>query len=136
MDQSRVYYMQDTIEGADPTTFVLLDEKGFYCKDQHRVYYNGKPITAEVATFILLEEYYSKDAQSAFYMGQLIEGVDVKSFEVLKNHHAKDNHQVYFRGKTIQGADASTFKLMKDDRGFWIGQDQFQQYEFGKPLSK
>jgi len=69
------------IEGADPETFKLLT--GMYGVDSGNVYFDGKKIDADSATFQVLESGpYALDASKVFYNGHLLRGILVEGFAV------------------------------------------------------
>ena len=114
-----------------------------YSTKDGKVYYEVYPTYKEiegvdVSTFEELLYGYAKDSKYIYYMGQAVEGADVKSFFVLDkgsvfdhNAYAIDKYKVYFGGKAIEGVDLATFEVFDDK----IARDEFSVYYSGNKLS-
>ncbi|MDR1370456.1 MAG: DKNYY domain-containing protein [Dysgonamonadaceae bacterium] len=102
---------------ADAATFRILD--GYFSRDTSHIFYSGKAIPADAKSFELLQEGFAKDQQSAYFLGHLLQNVDVKSFKIVNSLYFSDKNHVYFihsipRGKgdffvIVDGADPETF---------------------------
>jgi len=97
-DDSVVYWPQGIIEWANPETFKLYTGK--YSADAWHVYYLGKIIDADSATFEVLNNgAYSLDAEKVFYNGKILQGIPVEGFSVKgERAFASDGH-VFFEGR-------------------------------------
>jgi hypothetical protein len=83
-----------SLEGADPNTALLLNR--WYWRDDDQAFFKAKELTsADVETLVTLHTYY----------------------------WAKDQFRVYYNGETLEGADAQTFEVIgmtgKDKNGCW-----------------
>lgn len=87
-DSKHVYlaYLHEAsqIDGADPKSFTILDQGGWYSKDQNHAYYIGAEIDgADAATFRTLSFGFARDVHRAFIGNLEIPISDIKSFEPL-----------------------------------------------------
>lgn len=94
-DDVHIFGPQGVIEWADPETFKLYT--GRYSADAGNVYYMGKKIDADSATFHVLNNgLYAVDAEKVFYDGKVLKGVPVAGFFVKwERAFAADGH-VFF----------------------------------------
>lgn len=93
-DKNNLYFKTEKIEGSDPNTFQIINDKGRfrYAKDKNNVYIYSrdgwsiyKVINADPNSFEVLEFPYSKDKNDA-YCGNLPLYVDdVSKFEVTES---------------------------------------------------
>lgn len=101
-DSSHVFFLGQSIEGADPKTWKSLGDKGAYGHDDQRAFHDGKPLAGEVQldSFEPLNYYYSRDSRTVWYRDQVIEGADAPSFETdpENTQAAKDKNQGYNQG--------------------------------------
>ena len=162
-DATHVYYRSDgvameseeatephVIPGADPKTFVMLDESyiGGYAKDARAVYF-GREVVAggDAKTFVALpikeqphRVVYGKDAGAAYFLGKKIPAADAGTFTVLPipddssgQAYAKDANAVYFRGDRIAGADPETFTPASAPESDWAdARDKSHFYVMGQ----
>ncbi|MDO8604388.1 MAG: DKNYY domain-containing protein [bacterium] len=151
------YYAKDSVSvlyngkkiPANASTFSLF-EKAFpgWAKDKDRLFYNGTPLIVnlntsqhplDIQSFIVLSDYYAKDAANIYYFHtnwkewheglseiNTLQDVDVKTFIPLGNHtlldeykyekfasvYARDAFHVFFFGKILPGVDVSTFEFI------------------------
>lgn len=95
------------------------------------IYYGHyKMYPVDPATFVILEEPYSKDAEDVFWHNQPFQSedefpVDPSSFESLGDPLSRDKHHVYFKQHHLQGFDPSTFKAL----GTGYGKDDHQIFD-------
>lgn len=111
---NEVRYGTTTITGADPTTFVLLNDASgrptFHAKDKYSVYFDRA---------------WSDNVD--IYENAKLKGADPASFKLLENQDgiwtgwAVDHDHVWFDGDLVEAADANTFKLELDAGGKWTG---------------
>jgi DKNYY family len=83
-DADRVFYKRFVVEGADPSTFEVLDRKG-YAKDEKQVYlmqYNVRE--ADPSSFQVLKWPYARDDKNVFCGNVKMFVADVKNFEPVK----------------------------------------------------
>lgn len=66
---------------------------------------------ADVASFSVLTNRYSKDKSHIFYTTYVINDVDMDSFTVLDDLFSKDKNHVYYTNKKVLGASPETFVL-------------------------
>lgn len=71
-------------------------------------------IRATDVSFELLNSFYSKDNQHAYWERNIIEGADIGSFEVLTDYYSKDKNNIYAGNKIIGVADRETFSVIND----------------------
>ncbi|MEO6546645.1 MAG: DKNYY domain-containing protein, partial [Ferruginibacter sp.] len=84
----------------------------------HNDLYNGiHQIPCLVASFIPLTYPYAKDAASVFYLYNKISEADLATFSIIGNGFSKDKAHVYSTTKILQGADPATFVLLPYDSG-------------------
>jgi hypothetical protein len=94
-DASHVYFSYqhaaNQIDGADPGTFTVLDQEGWYSKDRMHAYYFGAQIErADSASFKSLPYGYAKDDKRV-YIGTLeIPVTNVAVFEPLNHGFCDD----------------------------------------------
>jgi hypothetical protein len=112
-DNAHAYYQGREIPGADPASFTLFDTQ--WGKDARDVYFQDRPIEAcDPATFVLLADDWQRDNQCVYRMGSHLPDADPASFVVLNYWFAKDKDTVYSNlPKIIAGADAPSFRLRK-----------------------
>ena len=112
-DNAQVYYKNKAIPGADPTSYTLFDIQ--WGKDSHDVYIQDRPIDAcDPATFVLLEDSWQKDNHCVYREGRKLVNADSASFVVLNFWFGKDKNNAYYNSpEIIEGADAATFKIRK-----------------------
>jgi uncharacterized protein YceK len=98
-DDHEAYRYDTTLGVEDISTFSVV--KGEWAKDS-RAYYSsflevqswGK-VDCDYSTLQILDGFYAKDANRAYYRGKPINDVDVASFRVIDSHHAEDNNFLY-----------------------------------------
>jgi len=117
------------IEGADPFTFVVLDDH--VAKDSNSVYRysysNGleKIEAADPVTFEVIDNTFTKDKNSVYKGILQIQRVDPLTIQVLTSNYIKDKDSVFFfpychkcdqdivfDAEIIVGADPATFEVM------------------------
>jgi hypothetical protein len=123
-DATHVYLHSKLLEGADPATFRFLDEKDefySYMKDVNHVYsrYNYELITviegAEIGTFQLLGNGYTKDANHVYYDAKQIPEVDIKTFVFDGKNYTRDSSNIYYHDRVLEDIDRATFRLLYPD---------------------
>lgn len=91
-------------------------------------YYSIIP-NADHKTFMPLNDFYSKDAKTIFYVTLPI-AADVESFEVIKDKFAKDKNGFWYNGYFVkESIDVVTFEIVQLEMGVFI-------YSFVKDKNK
>ena len=71
-DKNNVYYYEHTITGANPETFVILDEGYGYAKDSKSIYYGTKSLKeADLNTFKVINMNTAKDKNNVYRDGEI-----------------------------------------------------------------
>ncbi len=114
-DKNHVYYQGQIVKEANSDSFEIMSGKrSNLAKDKYAVYSYGERI-ADLGTFQVLDDYYSKDKNHVFYSYRKIEGADSATFEIISSRRrsslAKDKYAVYGYGERIEGADPSTYAI-------------------------
>src|SRR3989344_1882275 len=118
-------YTAEKVAGADPETFVILDN--YLEKDKNNVYLGDKIVQdADPATFQIIDGMYSKDKNNVFAYSCLAEGnpgcivvlkgADVKTFTTIAGSLAKDSSFVYYLGKILKDADPMTITIAGEEK--------------------
>jgi hypothetical protein len=109
-DRNDAYYRATPLNVRDIATFTLLgsdwarDSKAYYCGSSIMDHSPGANVTVacDYASFVILNKYYAKDKNRAYWLGIPIEGSDAGSFEAINFVTAKDKYRQY------SGAKAAT----------------------------
>lgn len=128
-DRKHVFHRGNVIPGADPDTFVLIDDT--YAKDKAAVYAGVVRLTNRIANFRPLpNEVWATDGRHIFYGETRLEG---EGFELNPQNHdyARTKTHVYHRGKALT-ADASTFQLVWAGTG--VSKDKNNVYYNDVPI--
>lgn len=97
-DDVSVFGPQGRIEWANPETFRLYT--GAYWADAGHVYYMGKRIDADSASFEVIDTtLYAKDAEKVFYRGKVLPGVPVDGFYVKWEQAFSRDGRMFVDGK-------------------------------------
>ena len=104
-DAAHVFYRGHVIEGADLSTFeIIQSDYSLYSKDKGAVYFGGKRISNRVQQFrILGSPWYATDGEQAFYYGKLI---GAGNLELVPGNEglAKTDTQIFHDGELVQNA--------------------------------
>lgn len=132
-DGNRVYYFGVALDGADPTSFKVVQSP--FGRDDRRAYVGTIPIPVrDIATWAPLERGtadrpwhqrhdekfprphgelsgsgWSKDSLQVYWGASPIHGADAATFETCGRFYAKDGRHVYHGGDVVVGADPATF---------------------------
>ena len=139
-DKNSVYSGHKKIKGANPKTIKVLNIA--YVKDDKTVFSNfsfsNTLKNADVKSFEALGEYYGKDKNNVYLMGEKIKKADVKTFQVISeesfNHYSKDKNNVYLGTYIIEGADPKTFEIIKEKPTY--SKDKKYLYYSGKKIDE
>lgn len=100
-----------------------MDPYGIYfCENHDMIYDDGSDWhynvfrlkDAELFSFEVINDIYSKDKQYVYYKNDIITDADASSFEVIDDIYSKDKQNVYYKDDIITDADASTFEVIDD----------------------
>ncbi len=152
-DKNNVYIMWDILDWEDPSKYKInkykpeykfitlrladnrikivekekvnfFNEAWIYRSYNWELYYVDQKIDwADIDSFEILSNNYSKDKNNVYYWGKKIKDADIKTFELLNNkdkyiEYAKDKKSVYYLDSKLKDADPKTFELIQDS-GFW-----------------
>ncbi|MCH2188329.1 DKNYY domain-containing protein [Candidatus Gracilibacteria bacterium] len=118
-----VYYRNQEVSGADPSTFTLLHEPfkshPAIAKDKNSFYVGAKATQSfdSESMEVLVGDYY-RDKNNVYFRHNVIGGADPVTFEVLQDkgydsyRYAKDNIFVYKNGNVLGYIDAQSFELI------------------------
>ena len=123
-DKNSVYAGHKKIKGANPKTIEVLNIS--YVKDDKIVFsdfsFSNALKNADVKSFEALGQYYGKDKNNVYLMGEKIKKADVKTFQVISEesfkHYSKDKNNVYLETYIIEGADPKTFEIIKEEPSY------------------
>jgi hypothetical protein len=78
--ERRVY----ELENADPKTFKLLDNMGYFAQDSNNVYFVGMRMpAAQSSSFQVVGKFYAKDANSVYFGPMQVQHANPRTFSVL-----------------------------------------------------
>ena len=113
-DKTSVFMDFQLIEDADSESFKLLEKNQFATDKDHVYYYGLKMKGADPKTFVIVNDHYSRDANHIFHNSHQIKGADLKSFEILGNdRYAKDKNHFYDCERQLDPSDTETLALIK-----------------------
>lgn len=150
-DKRAVYMNGAEIFGADRASFIVLPENMSYGKDSAHVFYHGKKVAYDRATFKILPRkvnakassfpsHYVKDKNGVYFMGQKISGADPETYRFIGDMrlYAKDASNVFYQEKLLAGADARAFEILKNPstnrETAWASDQSNVYYEATKAL--
>lgn len=135
IDNGKVYYRNEILEGANPKTAELI---GFsLLKDDKNVYYMGEKIKdIKIKNFEKLGQNYWKNDNKIYYWDEKIENADIMSFKVLNEDYAKDKNHIYRGSEEIDSSlsgkikDPETFEFLPNGiiYGTLYGKDKYNVY--------
>lgn len=119
-DDKHVYFKEQLIPGADPST--IEAKKYPLCCDKHDYYYKGVPMhVSSVKNFEVVkwneDDLWAVDGRYAFYDTIRIEPSDLKTFKIKEYNVAVDSKHVYRFGKILPLADPATYE--ENWKGFY-----------------
>lgn len=134
-DTEHVYFQNRVLDGADPKTLIVVNER--FVKDASSVWDGYSINSAKIdgvdpATFVPLSDCYAKDVHGIHNLCKFIEaetqrypirvyelmsGADSATFRALggRAEYAVDANAAYYRGDIILGADPKTFAFFYAD---------------------
>jgi len=120
LDENIVYYISNIptkdqrkkIEGADPDTFEVMEDG--YSKDKNSVYWIDKPIeNSDPNTFIILGNGFEKDKDRVFFRDIVLEDADPNTFEII--NHETSHRYCYYYGKDKNAVWTSSYILFGEN---------------------
>jgi DKNYY family len=116
-DKNHVYYRWQVVPGADPQTYVFIDDQ--YARDKSAVYAGARRLTTRVSSFRRLGA-YATDGKTHFYQDAVIAGPGFRLLggdaQAARGYAATDL-RVYHDGRIVDRADPKTFELFKPEVG-------------------
>jgi len=136
-DKNHVYFKNNILTAAQPSTFGFIDQEHEYYKDDKHVYKHGVIINkADPKSFEVISHTYQKDQNHVFLIGKPTK-IDACSFKLISDDsneeyalYAVDKNNVYFQGEIIAKADVKSFRLLNDMYGI----DKNNVFYFGERL--
>lgn len=157
-DATTVYFIDDPVPGADPTTFRVLEHS--YAVDARNGYYSGGTIgvldpgrepprildprrrTVDPATFEVLSENLSRDAGGMLYRSpgdranvHAFDACDPQGFDKsfgVQGVYWRDGVCAYFQDQRLESADPATFRVFPPARDVrWHAADANSVYMWG-----
>lgn len=132
-DENYVYFGTDTVVGADPKTFEIINKE--FAKDKNHIYYEGDMLEdSDSATFVVGE--IPKDKSNVYLFlicednqwdqcYQKVEGADPATFEPIKYGFYKDKSHIFYNTKLVSEADINTFVVYDGGKyGYTYGYDK------------
>lgn len=134
---------------VDVNSYLSIDSSE-YSKDKDRVYYfHGNSdggnraivINADPPSFKRLYEYrWGIDKNYVYYLGSVVEGLNVKHIQAMKSpdtsdhfvEYIRDGKNVFYQHLMVQGADVKSFKLVSDKD--WEAEDKNHKYKAGRKV--
>ncbi len=140
-DDNYVYFGTDTVVGADPKTFEIIDDQ--FAKDKNHIYYDGDVLEdSDSATFVVGA--IPKDKSNVYLLltcednqwdqcYRRVNGADPKTFELLSYGFSKDKSYVFYNTEIIPSADPMTFAVHDGGKyGYTYGYDKSNIYIRGE----
>lgn len=121
-DKKQVYCNEHTIEAADPSSFIVLDNLNGYSKDnKHIFHFHVKMKDANVNSFKILKYDLSKDDTFIFYRGKIVKEADYTSFKIIEDnsmYDAEDKNHYY---RSNGGAhDDGSLGIWSKEENTWL----------------
>ena len=115
-DIHEAYFQNQPMKISDPASFQPCRENenfngtGAFARDKNNVYYQDRAIrNVDLPSFVILNEFYSKDKKAVYFTSEKVTHALPKSFEVfphdLGDSDAKDERHAYYRGQRIDLAE-------------------------------
>lgn len=101
------HYNVFRLKDANLFSFEVIND--IYSKDKQNVYYKDDIITdADASTFEVIDDIYSKDKQNVYYKNCIITDADASTFEVIDDIYSKDKNHKYYQNGILLGLDPSS----------------------------
>lgn len=132
-DNDYVYYGTDTVVGADPKTFEIIN--GEFAKDKTHVYSKGKVLEdSDSNTFVI--DPIPHDKSNVYLLltcednqwaqcYRKVSGADSTTFKVIGYGFGKDKSHIFYYTKMVAEADTATFAIHDGGKyGYTYGYDK------------
>lgn len=104
---SNWHYNVFRLKDADLFSFEVIND--IYSKDKQNVYCRNCIITdVDASTFEVIDDIYSKDKQNVYYKNCIITDADASTFEVIDDIYSKDKNHKYYQNGILLGLDPSS----------------------------
>lgn len=111
VDNAHAYHEGVVINGANPASFSIIKKWG-WSRDSKNIYASRRRIeTCDVDTFTFLTNDWQVDRRCVYWLGELLPLADPVTFSVINVWYGKDQEHAYYGRKPIDGADPKTFEL-------------------------
>lgn len=135
-DEFNVYYENEIIPGADPTTFKIL-KKGFAIDAKRAYYYNDSIENSNPKEFEVIDYDFSKNHQNVFYKNKSLNVCSVDNFSfVFPNKDnvlgrwSKDGCHYFYNNYKVPSDDYKNIRVYQGSHG--ISSDKKYVYQFDK----
>ena len=108
-------YVEHPIANIDAASFQVLDKNGYAKDDLRVYYHENTVQGADPGSFEAWTYLYGKDNAHVYYQGRVIPGADPASFTLFDIQWGKDSRDVYIQDRPIEACDPVTFVLLEDD---------------------
>lgn len=99
-DKARVYYGAEEIKGCDPASFQILQSSGM-SRDKSHLFQGVRWVSADPDHFELLDAAWARDQKHAYYVFEVVKGVDPKALQVFPERYAYDGKTLFSFGKAL-----------------------------------
>lgn len=100
-----------------PENLRTIDSRYLYKTDGEFIYtFNARIEDADIASFEIIDEQYSRDQQRVFFSSTPLLNADPQSFRLLKHGFSRDNHHLYWNERKVEGIDPEQFTY---EDGMW-----------------
>ncbi|WP_278372342.1 DKNYY domain-containing protein [Segatella bryantii] len=134
-DMHHVWFNDNIIEGAEPTTFVIPNGGiSNLAHDAHDYYMGNQPLhVADMGSFRQIDENWALDSLYVYYLDvdvladkKAVSVGDSRTFKALNGFYAVDAKCVYYKNNIVKGADPASFAVLKGQ--YRYGQDRHRVY--------
>lgn len=132
-DDNYVYYGTDTVVGADPNTFEIINEE--FAKDKIHVYSKGRVLEdSDSNTFVI--DPIPHDKSNVYLLltcennqwaqcYRKVNGADSATFKIIGHGFGKDKSNVFYHTEIVPEADTTTFTIHDGGKyGYTYGYDK------------
>ena len=122
LDSTRVYYKNKVVEGADPSSFAVMNEENHYAQDKHRVYCEDygseirdlKALRHKSMDYGLCKAFHTDGTTVYNYrLLPMPKGTDFTAIDRVDPYCEwySDKKRVYYENRILPGANPKTFKV-------------------------
>ncbi len=114
VDSGKVYYYDQWIYAADPSSFQLL---GYgFAKDNKNIFYDGRTVEgAHYKSFTILSYGMAQDKNQVWIFDKPTGITTDKEIIPLGNLYFQKGNKIFYQGTKVEEADAATFAAMTVD---------------------